>query len=185
MTRVGLNRRNCAILSLMQAQLRMDTRFKGAVLWALLVGGIAGTLLFCIGAVIYKDPGRASRYIYYVAPMMLLTSFFIAARLRESESLFLNTILLDAVVIALAASRLVTVATPFSGHMVLTSYVLLTCRSKALLLFAAAILIQTTWLKLAYWNGLSNWLVGLLLGCMFAGVHLFLSKTVERRWRLV
>ena len=136
-------------------------------------------------AVLYKDAERAYRYVYYVAPMMLMAPLFLVARIRESKQLPIYGLILDVMVIAIAASRLLTVATPFSGHMVIASYVVFSCRSKLLLGFALAILLQTTWLKLVYWGGFSNWGVGLLLGSSLAVVRIALVKGVERRWRLI
>lgn len=105
-------------------------------------------------------------FFQYVSPPIIFAAALLCDRINARRSAFFSLVSLDLIAIAIAASRLITTATPFSGHMVLFTYGLLSSRDFKIKIFAVVLLIHTSVLKLFVWSDSATWACGALIGLL-------------------
>jgi hypothetical protein len=114
--------------------------------------------------------------IFYVAPLFLAAPLWLRFRLATPSARPLASALLDALVLALSIMRLLPESfVPFSGHMLFLSYSVLTVRSPWYRVLAAALLIETTYFKLAIFGDPGSWWRGLAAGTVAGLVAMALA----------
>ena len=110
-------------------------------------------------------------YLTYIAPMLVFAPLLLASRLREPGPPRLWNAGIDLTAIGVAGSRMVAPVIPFSGHMVILVYALMSSRSKLLWWLALVLAAHTTYLKLVMWRDPITWIVGVAIGVALASVR--------------
>lgn len=131
--------------------------------------------LFCLICLIYwlAHPSfTKSRKMnaLYNWPLFSVCFFWVFCRLRELDALKLPRLILDGVVVILAASRMVGEFLPSSGHALLMSYSLITVPNRFFRVAAAAMLLLTIAMKLTWGDG-RTWVYGIVLGGLLGWVY--------------
>ncbi len=125
-------------------------------------------VLFCLICLIYwlAHPAIAkSRKVnaLYNWPLYSVCFFWLFCRLREPGALRLPRLILDGVVVILAASRMYSDYLPSSGHALLMCYSVLTVPNPFYRVATAAMLLLTIAMKLTWGDG-RTWVYGIALG---------------------
>ncbi len=107
----------------------------------------------------------------YSLPLYAAFFSWIYCRLAENAEFRLATIILDLIVVGLAASRFFGPIIPSSGHALLLSYSLLTTGSRLYRIIAAILLALTIAFKLS-WGDYSSLSFGILIGSLFGCVYI-------------
>lgn len=116
-------------------------------------------------------------WIVYVAPMLAAVPLWARLRLAEVERIPTAARVLDAVVFLTAFLRFIEVGgVPASGHTLFLTHALVTVRDLRWRVIAVALLVMTTWFKLALWHDPRSWSVGIAAG-LATGV---LGRVAER-----
>jgi hypothetical protein len=112
------------------------------------------------------DSLRGARFVLlYVAPLSLTALWWIGERIENVDHVdYRARIWIDALVLALAATRFVTGSLPFSGHMLFLTYTGLTTERVAYRWLALLVAVETTIFKLILWHDPTTWAVGIFLG---------------------
>ncbi len=139
---------------------------------------------FCLAMIkaTRSDWSATLHFVQYGVPPIIFSALLVADRLsgrRDSKSVKL---FLDGLAIAIAGSRLLTTATPFSGHMVLFSYGLLAAANRTTRLMALILLIHTTVLKLIVWKDFSTWSCGAAMGVVLGVAYLKFSNRARSNY---
>jgi hypothetical protein len=140
------------------------------------VGAVGVPLAFAAGAAMV-DGWEARRFLLlYMAPFF--PAFFLWARrwLDEIEQQRPAALVVDAVVVVLAATRMTGTWLPFSGHMLFYTYAGLTTRSRALQLLISVLAAVAAWFKLVLW-GWRSFGLGIAAGLALAGVRMLAGRT--------
>jgi ABC-type Co2+ transport system permease subunit len=119
------------------------------------------------GAYGAANSSGATRF-YYMTPIAVPFVAFTIERLENLLALKLWPLLLDALVVALALSRVFYPVPFISGHVLFLTYALLTVRQRVSRIFAALVLLQTLVLKVFFWHDLRTPLGGIVLGVLGA-----------------
>ncbi|NOX57305.1 MAG: hypothetical protein GXP29_00405 [Planctomycetes bacterium] len=142
--------------------------------WHMLIRRGVQTAAICLSAgltirkAMRSDLYATLHFVQYVPPMVLFAAAMISSRLSHSQRIRLWDGGLDLVAIGIAGSRLVNSDTPFSGHMVLLTYGIISSQGRKLRLFALILLIHTTCLKLFVWGDFSTWAIGAGIGILLS-----------------
>jgi hypothetical protein len=110
-------------------------------------------------------------FLHYSVPMFFITLFFVARRIKDNSELQARNILLDAAVLFLVASRMLTDIVPFSGHMLFLSYSFLTQKCRFYKILCLLYLLHATYVKLFLWGDPMTWAIGGLAGYVAARLH--------------
>ncbi|HNO79673.1 MAG TPA: hypothetical protein PKN33_16625 [Phycisphaerae bacterium] len=144
---------------------------------------ITGAVATAAGLTILKatrsDWWTTLHFVQYVIPPIVFSALLIVDGLASRQCLGITRMAFDGLVIATAASRLYTTATPFSGHMVLFAYGLLAATNRTTRLIALLLLIHTTVLKLIVWADFSTWSYGAAMGVVLGIACLKFSSRAE------
>lgn len=119
----------------------------------------------------HHDVGKLLYSLHYVVPMIIFAAALVDDRLAHGQQLRAAGTALDAAVILIAASRLLTSRFPYSGHMVLLVYGLMTACGRPMRILAVVLLIHATALKLLAWHDPVTWSIGAVMGYLFARFH--------------
>ncbi len=125
---------------------------------------------------IRSDWSETFHFVQYVPPAIIFAALLVSDRLTYSRAHLPVKCAFDITAIAIAASRMFITTTPFSGHMVLIVYGLITARSTWLRLMALALLVHTTVLKLLVWSDSSTWVYGLGIGAIIGIAYVAFSR---------
>lgn len=124
----------------------------------------AAFALASLAAVPFVESWAERRYVtLYLAPLFAVFGWWARARMRDADAASPGRIVVDAVVVALAAARFAGGFLPLSGHMLFLTHAAGTTRG-ALRLAAVALLLETTWFKLMIWRDPASWGLGLAAG---------------------
>ena len=99
----------------------------------------------------------------YVMPMYVLAPWWVLVLLSEAEPLRLPCVLVDALVLVLAASRMLSPIVPASGHVLFLLYSLLVSRRLIYRLPAGAVLLVSIAMKFALWRDAWTVAIGAVL----------------------
>jgi len=160
------------------ALVRHRSLVERALPWA--AGSLATAAV--LAGFLWMEAGPARRFVvFYIAPMVLAFPLWAGVRLERIETEPAGRVALDLSVTLLAVLRTLTGALPFSGHMLVLTYSLLTTprawyRAVALLLVA-----ETTWFKLGIWADWRSWSLGLVAGLAAAALHALLARRTAAR----
>jgi hypothetical protein len=132
------------------------------------IAGILAAIALIVLRVRQHDMGKTLYALHYVVPMILFAAALVSSRLGNVHSARVRDLLVDALAVVVAASRLLVAVIPFSGHMALLTYGLLTADGQLLRGAAIILLLHTTVLKLVVWHDPVTWSVGACLGVLFA-----------------
>jgi hypothetical protein len=140
--------------------------------------GAAGVpLAFAAGAAM-ADGWEAKRFLLlYMAPFF--PAFFLWARwwMDEIEQRHPAVLVVDAVAVVLAATRMTGTWLPFSGHMLFYAYAGLTTRARALQLLIGGLAVAAGWFKLVLWDDWRSFGLGIAAGLALAAVRLLAGRT--------
>lgn len=140
--------------------------------------GAAGVPLVFAGGAAMVDGWEAKRFLLlYMAPFF--PAFFLWARrwLDEIEQQRPAALVVDAVVVVLAATRMIGTWLPASGHMVFYAYAGLTTRSRALQLLIGVLAAVAAWFKLVLWGDWRSFGLGVAAGLALATLRLLVGRT--------
>jgi hypothetical protein len=134
--------------------------------------------LLCLGYWLAQPelPNSQKMNALYNWPLFSVCFFWLFCRLRDAKALAPLApwrpwrLLLDGLVVLLAASRMAGTFVPSSGHALLMSYSLLTVPNRLYRAAAAAVLLLTIALKLTWGDGRS-WVYGIALGGLFGAIY--------------
>ncbi|MGH9846338.1 MAG: hypothetical protein ACREEM_47170 [Blastocatellia bacterium] len=131
--------------------------------------------LLCLVCLIYwlahpSLPKSRKINALYNWPLFSVCFFWLFCRLREPGALKPPRMILDGVVVILAASRMVGEFLPSSGHALLMSYSLLTVVNRFYRVAAAAMLLLTIAMKLTWGDG-RTWVYGIALGGLLGLIY--------------
>lgn len=118
----------------------------------------------------YEDLLSTLHFLQYVPPMIFFSAALLSSRLNPKHKIHPWDIFGDTVAIAASGSRMIYTATPFSGHMVLLTYGVMSSSSNKVRLFVIVMLIHTTFLKLIMWGDYSTWLIGAGIGFTLSAI---------------
>jgi hypothetical protein len=129
-------------------------------------------------AALVVDGWEAKRFLLlYMAPFF--PAFFLWARhwLNGVEQQRPAALVVDAVAVVLAATRMMGTWLPVSGHMLFYAYAGVTTRSRTLGVLVSVLTAIAAWFKLVLWgDGRSFWL-GIAAGLALAAVRLLAGRT--------
>lgn len=128
------------------------------------------------------SPDRAARryWAVFVAPMLAAAPYWVRRRLARLERIPTAARVLDGVVFLAALLRFVDVGgVPASGHTLFLTHTMVSVREPRWRVIAAALLVMTSWFKLAVWHDPQTWAVGIVAG-LVTGV---LARVAERTHR--
>lgn len=115
------------------------------------------------------------RYLaLYVAPAVLLFLLWSHDRLSRSEGYGKARATLDVAALLLCGLRMVGPLVPPSGHMLFFVYAGLTMAAASSRWIAVALILETSYLKLAVWRDFESWSLGTLAGLLLAVGYLSL-----------
>jgi hypothetical protein len=104
----------------------------------------------------------------YNFPLYSVGFLWLFYRLQENKSFLPLMLLVDILVVLIAASRFFGPLVPASGHALFLSYSLLTASSKFYKITSAILLVLTIALKLS-WGDHHSWVFGIIFG-LFCGI---------------
>jgi hypothetical protein len=107
-------------------------------------------------------------HLIYMTPIAVPFVAFTLERMENLWTLKWCPFLLDALVVALALSRVFYPVPFISGHVLFLTYALLAVRQRVSRVFAALVLLQTLVLKVFFWHDLHTPLGGIILGLLGA-----------------
>jgi hypothetical protein len=122
------------------------------------------------------DPGGTFQYF---VPLMVPCFAFIIERVQHVRKANLFQHGVDLLVFGLAIGRVLgKEVMHISGHTMLLSYMLVSSKSKIVLISSILVLAQTLYLKYYVWGDFVTSNVGMIVGCALA----LIVKWVSRRW---
>lgn len=120
------------------------------------------------------DPGGTFQYF---VPLMVPCFAFIIERVQHVRKANFFQHGVDFLVVALAVGRVMgSEVMHISGHTLLLSYMLLSSRSKIVLIASLLVLAQTLFLKYYVWGDFVTSNVGMILGCALALIVRWVSS---------
>jgi hypothetical protein len=141
------------------------------------VGALAVPLAFAAGAA-GVDGWDAKRFLlFYMAPFF--PAFFLWARrwMEGIEQQRPATLVVDAVAVVLAATRMMGTWLPMSGHMLFYAYAGLTTRSRELQVLVGMLAAVAAWFKLVLWSDGRSFVLGIAAGLALAALRLLAGRT--------
>ena len=154
------------------------TRLRALAFKPLTIGFVSllvGLLYGAYGAAHTQGAARAL-HLSYMTPIAVPFVAFTLERLESLCAWKLWACLLDAIVVALALSRVFYPVPFISGHVLFLTYAVLSVRHRVSRVFAALVLCQTLVLKVFFWHDLHTPLGGIVLGVLGAAVYLRCQK---------
>ena len=125
------------------------------------------------------NPGGTFQYF---VPLMVPCFAFIIERVQQRRTANFFQHGVDFLVAVLAVGRIIGSEVMYiSGHTLLVSYMLLSSRSKIVLIASILVLVQTLFLKFYVWGDFVTPNVGMLVGCGLA----LIVRLVSRRFTTV
>ncbi len=131
---------------------------------------LAGLVYGAYGAANSSGAARL-HHLSYMTPIAVPFVAFTIERLENLLTLKMWPLLLDALVVALALSRVFYPVPFISGHVLFLTYALLTVRRRVSRVFAALVLLQTLVLKVFFWRDLRTPFGGIILGVLGAAIY--------------
>lgn len=137
----------------------------------LLIASVVAPVLIVLLCVLFRrEVGRPLYFAVYFAPAIGAFFLSISYRLLELKQYGLVRGFIDGLVILLCSLRMTAPLVPMSGHMLFFVYSGLTIRSRLFRMIIAALIIQTSIIKLVLWGDYWSWSLGVLSGVLLAGV---------------
>ena len=117
--------------------------------------------------------------LIYNGPILVLCIVWLLLRARDKSKLTPLRVLIDAVIVAIAASRFLGATIPPSGHTAFLSYSLVTVNNKSYRIIALLTLLLTIGLKIS-WNDYTSWAYGIAAGIGGSAIWLYSSRRSDR-----
>ena len=129
----------------------------------LLLASLASLVALVVPLMRHSLTPKERMSILYNVPMYGMFFLWLFCRIRENAVFLPLQVLLDGLVVGIAASRFLGPYLPASGHALFLSYSLLTVASYPFRIASGVLLALTIMLKLS-WGDYYSWTCGLLLG---------------------
>lgn len=144
---------------------------------------VAAALLIVTAYILWRYDGQPRLYrLTYFLPAVIMGVLFLFDRLPRAVWLGRALLLLDLLIIVAALYRAIEPIFFYSGHALVTTYVLLTVRSRTCFVVTLLVLLQTIWLKLIVWSPDLSLAGGLILGSLLGIGH---RLALYRRYRIL
>jgi hypothetical protein len=124
------------------------------------------------------DGWEAKRFlVLYMAPFFPAIFLWAWRWLNEIEQQRPAALAVDAVAVLLAATRMIGLWLPASGHMLFYAYAGLTTRSRALQVLIGALAATAAWFKIVLWADWRSFGFGIASGLALAALRLLAERS--------